>query len=366
MKGFKISEELILGIVFSVFDEKIGPKAAAWIPPDLSVALKDYISFKSINLLSDERGLIPKSLAIVPFPSQKLKGLIKSLEIKDDTRRGGAIDSSITVLFSEKGDLIFYKYINNLEQIMNQAAATINKLIQSKAEKEVIEEELFNFQKSIKDLIMESFREKTKAKEAKKSLLLLFNLFQKNLDKVLYSIVMGEHVVVIGAQSLVELVIDSLTIFSFEKIPKMKYWTEEYFDADIIGGPPKIAHYYKKSLILDLEKKKISSGKSNNFCKNLINRIKNMDSINAEKELNKSLTKFYSRAKLLQDVLNKKENFNTKIDEFIKDLDFDELDFIENYLKFQVPKLESYITTIVKDCKKKMSKIISGFEKETW
>ena len=108
---------------------------------------------KSINILSGEDGRVSDSLAIVPFPSINLKGMIKNIVIKDSARRGGAIDSSITIIFDESYDSIFYKYINNFEAIFNDIADKIIKLEESKAGKKQIEDELKRFYAHILEIL---------------------------------------------------------------------------------------------------------------------------------------------------------------------------------------------------------------------
>jgi Ras-related protein Rab-6A len=137
-----MDESLIKGIIYSQFNEKFGPTAIGWVPPTLSEQIKDLISMKSISIMTGEGGKIPKSLTIVPFPSINLKGLIKSFEIKDERRRGGATDCSITLLFSEVNDLIFYKYITNFEDILEESANKIVKLEENQADPLQINEEL--------------------------------------------------------------------------------------------------------------------------------------------------------------------------------------------------------------------------------
>ncbi len=121
----------------------------AWIPSDLPQEISNQISYKSLNILTGEQGKVPESLAVVPFPTLKLKGLIKTLEIKDATRRGGAIDSAITVVFKEDQDSVFYKYINSFEDIFTKASTKIVKLEEAKADKELIKEELMRFHTQI-------------------------------------------------------------------------------------------------------------------------------------------------------------------------------------------------------------------------
>jgi small GTP-binding protein len=153
-----VDKNIITGIIFSQFNEKSGPVAVATIPSDLSREIKDLISLKSINILAGEQGFVPKALSIVPFPSINLKGLIKNLEIKDADRRGGVIDSSITLLFNEATDAIFYKYINNFETIFDTASKRIIELSEKKAEIQLIEAEIEKFQRELTQII-EDLRE---------------------------------------------------------------------------------------------------------------------------------------------------------------------------------------------------------------
>jgi small GTP-binding protein len=137
-----MDESFIKGIVYSQFNEKFGPTATVWIPSTLSNQVKDLVSMKSISIMAGEGGKVPKSLTIVPFPSINMKGLIKSFEIKDEKRRGGFIDSALTLLFSEVNDLIFYKYITNFNVIFEECATAIANLEGEKANQEQIEAEL--------------------------------------------------------------------------------------------------------------------------------------------------------------------------------------------------------------------------------
>jgi len=77
---------------------------------------------KSISLLTGEGNFIPKSLVIVPFPSFQLKALVKFIKWDDDSRRGGFARSSITLLFNQEDDVIFYKYLSELEKICQKCA----------------------------------------------------------------------------------------------------------------------------------------------------------------------------------------------------------------------------------------------------
>jgi len=147
-----MEKDLIVGIIYSKFDAKIGPHAQVWLPNDLSDDIKDKISFKSDRILTGEEGLMPKSLAVVPIPSLSLKTVIKSMVIKDFPSPGSVLNTSLTLLFEEGDDLIFYKYINNIEPIINETAGNLIELEKRNAEKGKFLDELKNFNKSIANL----------------------------------------------------------------------------------------------------------------------------------------------------------------------------------------------------------------------
>ena len=152
-----MEENIIVGIVYTEIDDLLGPNPIFWLPSDLPKKALVNISIKTVTLLTAEKGLIPKSLSFIPFPSLEMKGIIKYIEYADETRRGKIYNSAITILFKEFDDLIFYKYMTNLESIFNDTAQKIIKLGESKATKEKIAEEIKNLQSNI-SIILEDLR----------------------------------------------------------------------------------------------------------------------------------------------------------------------------------------------------------------
>jgi len=120
-------QDLITGIVYTQFDDEKGTNPIAWVPSDLSEKVRMLAGIKSISLLTGEGDFIPKSLVILPFPSLQLKALVKFIKWDDETRRGGYARSSITLLFNEEDDLIFYKYLNELEKTCQRCAKRLIK-----------------------------------------------------------------------------------------------------------------------------------------------------------------------------------------------------------------------------------------------
>ena len=151
-----MQKDLIKGIIFSQFDEKAGPIAKVWTPEELSSQVKNLISLKSINILAGEAGNVPGSLAVIPFPSLNLKGLVKYLEIPSPMVRGKVIDASLTLLFDEADDLIFYKYMRNFESVFNEIAEKLIKMEKKEAhDNKLILVELRRFQNNVHIILNE-------------------------------------------------------------------------------------------------------------------------------------------------------------------------------------------------------------------
>lgn len=144
---------LIVGVVYSKFDEKIGPHSPVWKPEWLSNELKENVSLKSITVLAGEKGSIPKSLAIIPFPSAGMKGLVKLFAFRNEDVRGRKTQCAITVLFKEFDDVIFYKYINNFVDEFDDTTAKIIELEESDADNEEIKKQVENFYEKIKEIL---------------------------------------------------------------------------------------------------------------------------------------------------------------------------------------------------------------------
>jgi small GTP-binding protein len=148
-----MSKELIRGIVFTDFDPEVGPNPILWVPSDLSETIRMSVSIKAITILTADQGILPTSLIIMPFPSLNLKGIIKYIEKEDERRRGGVIQSAITLLFNEIDDLIFYKYLSYLEPIFNETSQRIRNIVDLLTNKEKIQSELDTLQFKILNLL---------------------------------------------------------------------------------------------------------------------------------------------------------------------------------------------------------------------
>ncbi|MFX1296734.1 MAG: Rab family GTPase [Promethearchaeota archaeon] len=148
-----MAKELIRAIIFTEFDEELGPNPILWHPSDLPESFRMVVSIKSITILSADQGLMPQSLIIMPFPSLNSKGIIKYIEREDKTRRGLVAQSSITLLFNEIDDLIFYKYLSYLEPAFNEISQEIMKIEDIKANKQLLSNEIEKLQTNIINIL---------------------------------------------------------------------------------------------------------------------------------------------------------------------------------------------------------------------
>jgi len=144
-----MEKELISGIVYTKFDDVLGPVPITWLPSNISEDTRMKVCIKTLTMLAGEENVLPTSLVIIPFPSLNLKGIIKYFKWADDTKRGGEAYAGIILLFKEVDDLIFYKYLKNLDSNFEAVAYKVTQLERINETKDKIQLEIFNFQEEI-------------------------------------------------------------------------------------------------------------------------------------------------------------------------------------------------------------------------
>ena len=158
-----MKREIITGIVYIEMNDEMGPNPVAWFPTKFTQMDLIHISIKALTILSGEKGLIPESLVILPFPSMNLKGLIKYIKWDDPSRRGKIAQSALVLLFPEMEDVIFYKYINELSIPFNNLSPEIINLEKSKGSREdfinVLEHLDFNTKALLEELKLQEIAE---------------------------------------------------------------------------------------------------------------------------------------------------------------------------------------------------------------
>ena len=133
-------------LIFSEFDDTMGP-IPKFCFPNVEFDLGHKVATKSINLLAEDQDFKSKHLAFLPFPSERKKGIALSLEWPDMTRRGGVATGALTLLFNEADDLIYYKYVKDLEVVFHEASKKLIELKNSKVDSNTFSKEIKNIHK---------------------------------------------------------------------------------------------------------------------------------------------------------------------------------------------------------------------------
>lgn len=151
--------KLIDAVIYTDIHDELGPDPIHWFPSDLPESVRMHVGIKTVTILTGDQGSVPNSLLIIPFPSLKLKGLIKYIERENKNKRGGFARSAITFLFKEADDVVFYKYISYLKSPFDETARKIIELEKSNASNEKIFEEINLLRRSVGQLL-DDFRAK--------------------------------------------------------------------------------------------------------------------------------------------------------------------------------------------------------------
>ncbi len=152
-------KKLIDAVIYTDVHDELGPNPIHWLPPNLPESVRMLVGIKTVTLLTGDQGSVPDSLLIIPFPSLKLKGLIRYIEREDESKRGGFARSAITFLFKETDDVIFYKYMGYLKAPFDETTRKIIELENRHVESSKIFEEIKILQDSVSELL-DDFRTK--------------------------------------------------------------------------------------------------------------------------------------------------------------------------------------------------------------
>lgn len=187
------------------------------------------------------------------------------------------------------------------------------------------------------------------------SLTFLEKNMKKKLDQVLYSVVRGDRIIIMGDRPTVRIFIHSLLLFSQHRAIELVDWLLE---DDIIGtnltGMSKskfneiVGKIEGEYIVVDLDKSKVEGGKSNKYLKNLFSQVKKKSIKEASELLNDELTKLVSDAlKITYFVLLEKDVAVKKLEEIKNEIkDEDKFNLIMDLAKQRNPWLVSMIQEI--------------------
>ncbi|MHA1746913.1 MAG: hypothetical protein ACTSWW_13005, partial [Promethearchaeota archaeon] len=145
--------EIALQIIFSQFDEKVGPFTRAFYPENVPGDTQSTVSSMTIDFFTNSRN-ISDAIAIMSFPQLNKKGLVKILEWDDTTRRGGSREATLSIIFEEKDDPILYNYKADIEAQVNEFLIDFLPLVQKNEGTENLQEQLQTFHKEVQELLL--------------------------------------------------------------------------------------------------------------------------------------------------------------------------------------------------------------------
>lgn len=143
---------LVTGTMHVVFDEKIGPTARSWRPLDLEEAMREKIALLVMNLTSNMEDL-PDDVAVIPISTYKLKALVQFIRFKDESLRGGMGEAALVLLYDERHDGIYYKYLEHFERVFTRYKTKTSNLHHQKAPSSRFDLLLDDFGKEIHELL---------------------------------------------------------------------------------------------------------------------------------------------------------------------------------------------------------------------
>ncbi len=153
-----MTNDLVYGIVFAKHDDKVGPDAVCWIPAEIDAETRSQVSAKSLNLCSGGDGKIPKGVELITFPTLELKGLIKCFALDASNGTELAQKATITLLFSDANDAVFYKHIGAFNPEFDEAAKHFQALHQKEASLEEYTSEIESLLSRVTDVLEELYK----------------------------------------------------------------------------------------------------------------------------------------------------------------------------------------------------------------
>lgn len=125
---------LISGVIISEFDHMTGPICVYVTPEIYDENTLRLIAIKTIDNLFLE-DVLPEIATLMDFPSFGKKGLVKPFMWENPKLRGGLGEATVTILFEEKDELLFYKYRADIEIAFNEFIEHFNLLKENHKDK---------------------------------------------------------------------------------------------------------------------------------------------------------------------------------------------------------------------------------------
>ncbi len=111
--------DLLRGVIVSEFDIRYGPKPILFQGRELNSEVIQLIADKTLNILFDENIDKPKLFSL-DFPSISKKSLVRTFQWSSEyNARGNEAWGTLTLLYDETEDSIFYKYRSDIDPVVD-------------------------------------------------------------------------------------------------------------------------------------------------------------------------------------------------------------------------------------------------------
>ncbi len=126
-----MSTNVIISALYAKFDQRAGPVPACWhpLPTPKDLLEKAAIASMNVSFGADE---LPEKVAILPVPDGSSKIVVRCIKYRDHASRGHKGESTLSLVVSEEGDAVLYKYLPDFQPIFDEYADMIAKREESK------------------------------------------------------------------------------------------------------------------------------------------------------------------------------------------------------------------------------------------
>jgi hypothetical protein len=341
-------------VIFSIFDPKFGPVVLYTSLDSIDIANKTAMkSFIAIGATESSADFESK-YAVLPLPSYRKIAFYYMFRIKSD-ETGKLLFATIANMLDSESTIDFYKTLSSLQNEVKTAVEFIQNSFMYKGKDSVPDKNIIKVLNSLKTISLgeEGFVEKTTPADItyedfkEGDLSFLFGYFPKDLDKVIYSLLLEEPVLVIGsAKDIILKVVASLSYLVPHRILVeeylMNYVEPKGKDILICTSQVNYLKKYKKITQIHLESRKITS-KSKDF-PSLVNLIQTLSiaPINTQEPVIKQyIGKLLGKTTKLIELCEREQMTREEINDFRSNLNADELNIVISMVRNYAPQFDS-------------------------
>ncbi|MFX1255276.1 MAG: hypothetical protein ACFFCZ_26985 [Promethearchaeota archaeon] len=358
----------MVDVCLSAFDSRLGPTPIFWTDA-LQEELASKIALRSQMSLSvhGATALEDTTDAVLPFPDFGKIGyvylfLVRTTEPEEQTV------FSMTYLMDQADQFKLLKSILPLKYQAEKIASEIQKNYIYDQPKKKLTSELANAVAEwgaaideVQVTVEEEYRRKRiiiKPSEGMGSFPFLLKHIRRNADHLAHGIITGTPIVVIGDETIVQVIIATLETFSPQTSLRKISWSTDFIspkEADIIGAPKSLFKLYSAvddAIVVDVNSGKIKGGQSSRFCKNLIEKARRLEHNEAEKMIREEILHMLSEVNNLVEIASLERDEKAKIqalDQQTKKLDKDMVELAIAVAIRYSPALGKFIERSVKD-----------------